>query len=163
MLSKLKMRHDARHDLSPRQIRSGTGPSTKQELFQELLVGSLLYAVVFGFFNDYTDILTTTSYSTTFLAAMVMMLLTFPTFKFKRWIVGRLRGHKIAMILCVWLVMFSSKFVFLGVIALVFGDYVKISGFVGLVIIIACVTALQKSAAYAYRKLGDTKRELEIG
>lgn len=162
MLGRLKKLHEARHH-SPPQIRRGTGPSPKQELFQELLVGSLLYAVVFGFFNDYTDILKTTSYSSTFLSAIVMMLLTFPTFRLKRWIVVRLREHRIFMILSVWLVMFLSKFVFLGVIALVFGDYVRISGFVGLLIIIASVTALQKLAGYAYRKLGVANGELEIG
>jgi hypothetical protein len=162
MLGRLKILQEARHH-PPRQTRRETCQSTRQALFQELLIGSLLYAVVFGFFNDYTDILTTASYTTTFLAAVLMMFLTFPAFRLKRWIVWRLREHRIWKVLCVWLVMFSSKFVFLGVIDFVFGDYVQISGFAGLILIIACATVLQKLAGFAYRKLGAAKGELEMG
>ncbi|MEI6553651.1 MAG: hypothetical protein WCO09_03720, partial [bacterium] len=50
-----------------------------QELFLNMLVGTLLYSVVLGFFNDYTDILHTGTYSTTFLMAIVMQILTYTT------------------------------------------------------------------------------------
>ncbi len=123
-----------------------------------MLVGALIYSVVFGFFNDYTDILATKSYSTTFYAALVMQSLVYPTFMFKGWIVRyftREDGTKNtkALVLCVWAVMFISKFIFLGVLNVVFGSSIEISGFIGLVVIIICATVLTKVAEAVYQKL----------
>jgi len=132
--------------------------SFAQDVYREMLVGALIYSVVFGFFNDYTDILYTSSYSTTFLAAVVMQALVYPTFKFKGWIARyftRDDGTKntIALVGCVWAVMFVSKFIFLGILNFVFGDNIEIRGFVGLVVIIICATVLTKLAEAVYEKL----------
>lgn len=103
--------------------------------------------MVLGFFNDYTDILDTGSYSTTFAVAVVLQLLTFVTFEFKRRVVATFRSKdktsKVALALSVWLIMFVSKFVFLAVIDVIFGNNVSVSGFVGLLLIIACLTLTQ--------------------
>lgn len=119
----------------------------KQELFRSMILGVLLYSVVLGFFNDYTDILDTGSYSTTFAVAVVLQLLTFVTFEFKRRVVATFRSKdktsKVALALSVWLIMFVSKFVFLAVIDVIFGNNVSVSGFVGLLLIIACLTLTQ--------------------
>ncbi len=119
----------------------------KQELFRSMTLGVLLYSVVLGFFNDYTDILDTGSYSTTFAVAVVLQLLTFVTFEFKRRVVTAFRSKdktsKVALALSVWLIMFVSKFVFLAVIDVIFGNNVSVSGFVGLLLIIACLTLTQ--------------------
>jgi len=52
-------------------------PGFKQRVFREMLIGTLIYSVVIGFFNDYTNIISTRSYSITFALAMVLQLLTF--------------------------------------------------------------------------------------
>jgi hypothetical protein len=134
--------------------------SDRQQLFQTMFVGVLLYSIVLGFFNDYTDILRTTSYSTTFLVAIVMQLLTFATFwlknQVKRWFKGReSKWSTFAMVFGVWLILFFSKFVFLAVIDVLFGTDVEISGFVGLLLIIISLTVAQKLAEVAYNKLAD--------
>lgn len=113
-----------------------------------MVLGILLYSVVLGFFNDYTDILQTRSYSVTFSVAVVMQLLTFLTFELKDLVVRgfKRRGgpqHKVGIVVSVWLIMFLSKFVFLGVISVIFRDAVHISGFVGLMLIIVCMTVAQ--------------------
>lgn len=117
------------------------------------MLGTLIYSVVLGFFNDYTDILYTVSYSTTFLMALLMQCMVFPTILFKKRIAlwFKARGGKytrLATVFAVWLVMFSSKFVFLAAIDMVFGDAVVISGFVGLLLIIVTATLLQALADY---------------
>jgi hypothetical protein len=132
----------------------------KQVLFRELFVGSLLYAVVLGFFNDYTDILHTRSYSVTFSVAIVMQTLTYFTFELKDTIVSwfqRRRGwqYKAGMAFTVWLIMFSSKFVYLAVISLIFPHAVEVRGFVGLLLIIICTTVAQKLADLIYERLAD--------
>lgn len=132
-------------------------PYKKQQVFQEMFVGVLLYSVVLGFFNDYTDVLQTSSYSVTFLVAIVMQLLTYATFDLKKRVIkwSRAKDNTPVMVLSVWLVLFLSKFVFLAVIDWLFGGAVTISGFVGLVLIIGCLTVAQRAAFFAYKKLGE--------
>lgn len=125
-----------------------------------MALGVLLYSVVLGFFNDYTAILHTSSYSVTFLLAVVMQILTYLTFalknKAKTWFQSKDgKAYKFALVLAVWLILFLSKFVFLWVISFVFREEVHISGFVGLLFIVAILTILQQLFELSYRKLAD--------
>lgn len=123
-----------------------------------MFVGTLIYSVVLGFFNDYTDILHTTSYSTTFAVAIVMQLLTYLTFALK----DRTKNYfskydgrfaKPALVFSIWFILFVSKFVFLGAIGVIFRHDVEISGFLGLMLIIICMTLAEKLAEYTHNKL----------
>lgn len=125
-----------------------------------MVLGVLLYSVVLGFFNDYTHILHTTSYSVTFLLAVVMQILTYLTFAVKNsaqvWFQDKnSKAYKFALIFTIWLILFLSKFVFLWVISFVFRQEVHISGFVGLLLIVAILTVLQQLFEFTYRKLAD--------
>ena len=140
-----------------------TEVSGKQRLFRKMVLGVLLYSVVLGFFNDYTDILQTRSYSVTFSVAVVMQLLTYLTFALKDVVVQWFRRggprHKVGIVVSVWLIMFLSKFVFLGVISVVFRDAVHISGFIGLMLIIVTMTVAQKLVDLVDDKLADDEPE----
>ena len=121
----------------------------KQAFFRTMLVGTLLYTVVIGFFNDYTNVLHTRSYSITFALAIVLQILTFLAFSLKKYIVTKtkkLSGKKatFAMVFGVWGVMFVSKFVFLWAIGVVFKDSVDLTGFVNILIVVATMTLAQK-------------------
>jgi len=124
-----------------------------------MVLGVLLYSVVLAFFNDYTNIFSASSYSTTFAVAVVMQLLTYATFVAKDRIVYRFRRaestSRIGIALSVWLLMFLSKFVFLGAIDLIFSQEVEISGFFGLIAIIASLTIAQSLVELADKKLAD--------
>lgn len=132
---------------------------SRQAIFREMILGILLYSVVLGFFNDYTEILYTGTYSTTFAAAIVLQLLTFATFLLKDKVVARFTSkeqvNKVGMLFSVWLIVFFSKFVFLWVIDIIFGDQVEISGFVRLLVIIVVLTLAQKAVEYIDKKLAD--------
>ncbi len=131
-------------------------PVDRQKMFREMVLGTLLYSVVLGFFNDYTDILYTGTYSTTFAAAFVLQVLTYLTFDLKKRIVAWFRhkqGSKVGMAFSVWLVMFLSKFVFLEAINIVFRGQVEISGFIGLLVIVASLTIAQKLIELVDKKL----------
>lgn len=132
--------------------------SSRQQLFREMVLGTLVYSVVLGFFNDYTDILSTWSYSTTFFVAIVLQILTHITFRIKDMVAGRFKGregsrYKVALVVGVWLVIFLSKFVFLAVINFTFGTAVEISGFIGLMLIIITMTVAQKLIELVYESL----------
>lgn len=133
---------------------------SRQDLFLSTVVGILLYSVVLGFFNDYTDILHTTSYSVTFALAIVMQVLTYLTFQVKNlaqsWFKEKNGSwYRFGLIFTVWLILFLSKFVFLWVISLVFRQEVQISGFIGLLLIVAILTVLQQLFELAYKRLAD--------
>ncbi|MEI7690391.1 MAG: hypothetical protein WCI63_02090 [bacterium] len=136
--------------------------NSRQELFRNMLVGTLLYSVVLGFFNDYTNILHTGTYSTTFLMAIVMQILTYLTYKVKDkfvdWLNNR-KNHKskVLLVFGVWLIIFLSKFVFLWVIEFVFFGTVEISGFLGLLLMVVILTIAQKLVEIVYCKLGDKR------
>jgi hypothetical protein len=89
-----------------------------------------------------------------------MQLLTFATFWLKDRVVGWFRRsdgstNKVGLGLSVWLIMFLSKFVFLAVIDVIFGENVEISGFVGLLLMIICLTLVQKLVTIADKKLAE--------
>lgn len=125
-----------------------------------MVLGTLVYSVVLGFFNDYTDILQTRSYSVTFMVAIVLQILTYLTFQLKGKVASHFKARtdalqKPGLILSVWFIMFVSKFVFLAVISMVFQSSVCVSGFIGLMTIIITMTIAKQLIDFAYNKLGD--------
>lgn len=134
--------------------------SPKQAIYREMVLGTLVYSVVLGFFNDYTDILHTKSYSTTFLVAVVLQILTYLTLIVKKRVSMRFTNithprNKVFHILSVWLILFLSKFIFLAVIDVIFGSAVEISGFSGLLLIIITMTVAKEAIDYAFNALAD--------
>ena len=137
-----------------------TRQNYRQQIFRDMLIGTLLYSVVIGFYNDYTTILHTRSYSVTFALALVLQLLTFATLWFKKAIVSRsklITGKKGTLVLLfgVWLVMFLSKFVFLWVIGIVFKESVQLEGFVNILVVVATMLLVQKIIDYIDTRLGS--------
>jgi hypothetical protein len=133
--------------------------TAKQILLKELFVGTLIYAVVLGFLNDYTDIVLAKSFSTVFFSAIILQTLTMLALKLKVMLVDWFKprkgsASKVGMFFSVWLVMFSSKFVFIWALDLFFGSYITISGFFGILLVAALVTAIHKLADYTFLTLG---------
>jgi len=131
-----------------------------QLAFKELFVGTLIYAVALGFLSDYTNLVDTKSFSSIFLAAFVLQILTSLLFVLKKKIVAWLNNHegimyRILTFFMVWLVMFLSKFVFIWAIDGLFGNDVNINGFFGILILAVSVTVVHKLADYTFVKLGN--------
>jgi uncharacterized membrane protein YvlD (DUF360 family) len=134
--------------------------SARQLLFKELFVGTLIYSVVLGFFDDYTSIVTARSFSYVFLAAIVLEVLTCGALAAKDAIVRQLRrrdARPAAIAFGVWFVMFTSKFVFIWAIDLVFGDDVDIDGFFGVFVVALVVTVVHRLADQAFLRLGPDR------
>jgi len=135
--------------------------NSRQLLFKELFVGTLIYTIVLGFFDDYTSIVEAKSFSYIFLAAIILEVLTRAAFAVKDAIVRRLRHRgtpraTALMVFGVWFVLFSSKFVFIWAIDLVFGDDVNINGFFGIFAVALLVTVAHRSADIVFVRLGET-------
>lgn len=133
--------------------------NNRQLLFKDLFVGTLIYAVVLGFLNDYTNIVDAKSFSTIFFAAAVLETLTIFMFIIKNRVLLTLRDKNRALIaLCIWLIMFSSKFIFLWVIDAVFVGSININGFFGILAVIIATTLIHKLAEKSFIILGDKEK-----
>lgn len=134
--------------------------SHKQIIFRDMVLGTLIYSFVLGFFADYTSLLTVETQSTIFAAAIVLQVLTLLTLELKKRVVVRVttrkrKYYKPLLVFSVWLIMFLSKFVFLWVIDIIFGSAVEITGFVALLAIIITMTAVKLTIDKIYQKLGE--------
>lgn len=137
-------------------------PNSRQLLFQEIFIGTLIYVTVLGFFNDYTSIVYAKSFSILFFAGLILEILTYLAFQLKSLVIAWLKNRKgslyrILMFFCVWLVMFMSKFVFIWVLDIIFGSYININGFFGILVIVLCVTIIHRLAYKVFNKLGESK------
>jgi len=136
-----------------------TALSKSQLIFAEVLTGFLIYVLVLGLFDDYTDVVTAKSFSTIVLASILLETLTFLTFLFKDWWIGfltRWRGEltRPQKLFGLWLVMFFSKFPFLWAIEWIFRGNFEVGGFFSIVILVGCVTVLAKLANAFFVRLG---------
>lgn len=132
--------------------------TNRQKMLHEMFVGTLIYAVVLGFFDDYTDIIEVKSFSTIFLASIVLQLLTYLIFSLKKRLIARSKTKqsftaKLPQLFLVWFVMFSSKFVFIGALNWLFGDYFYVSGFFGIMLVVVVTTLVYRIAQYGIREL----------
>ena len=134
--------------------------NSQQLLFKEMFVGTLIYAVLLGFFNDYTNIVNAKSFSTIFYAAFVLQTLTYSVFMIKGKVFSKFsqsseRKHKFLMIFTIWFILFVSKFIFIWVIDFIFGSNINISGFFGILILALAATVLAKLSDYIFKSLGE--------
>jgi len=136
--------------------------SSRQLLFQELFIGTLIYVTVLGLFQDYTSIVYAKSFSTILFAAVVLELFTYLAFQLKNKIINLLKNREgkiylVLMFFCVWLVMFLSKFVFIWVLDLIFGEYININGFFGILFVVLSVTVIHRLAYLIFNILGEAE------
>jgi amino acid transporter len=133
--------------------------TSRQIAFKELFVGTLLYAVILGFLGDYTDFVTVGTFSTIFLASIVLEILTYLTFMLKAAVLRRYRQRYgqlkiLTTILLIWPIMFVSKFVFVWFIDVLFSGSIDIQGFWGILIVVVSVTVVHKLADAVFVQLG---------
>ena len=133
-------------------------PSNRQRFALDLAAGTALYSIVLAFFNDYTDLLRTSSLSVTFALAVVMYAMTALTFAAKGRVAAWHTAHgapggRPVRVLALWLILFSSKFAFLAVIEWLFPRNVDVTSVIGLVAIIAAFTIIDRLARWGYQKL----------
>lgn len=136
--------------------------SPAQMVFQEIFIGTLIYVVVLGLMSDYTEIVSARSFSTILFSSIALEILTFLTFRLKSKIVSSLKSREGAIFrfltfFSVWLVMFLSKFVFVWALDFLFGEYISIKGFFGILAVVLAVTIIHKLAYYVFKRLGDNQ------
>lgn len=133
----------------------------KQIIYKDLVIGTLIWACVLGFFNDYTDIVYAKSFSYLFLAAAVLAILVLLTLIAKKRVLSNFRKQKslrdnVPAIFGTWLILFLSKFVFIGAIDLLFAGTVTVYGFFNIAVVVVIATVVQRLAEHIFIQLGDS-------
>jgi hypothetical protein len=136
--------------------------SDRQRLFLLYFVGALIDLVVLGLFDEYSDKVYVSSFTTMVLAAIVLQLLLKGTIAVEHWVASHFKGRvggwwKALRFFCAWLVLFGSKFVILEALDIAFGDSVQfegmLHGIVWLIIVVVTMVIAEELAVRFYRRL----------
>ena len=132
----------------------------RQLVFKDIVLGTLIWACVLGFLNDYSGVVYAKSFSYLFLAALVLAVLVYLTMIAKKNVLSRFdrQGslrHKSTVLFGTWLILFFSKFVFIGAIDLLFAGTVTVYGFLNIMLVVVIATIVQRLAEYGFVRLGD--------
>jgi hypothetical protein len=148
---------DATSQLDFPEVASANTPSNNQQLFLRYFTAILIDLVVLSLFAEYWSLVTIESFTVALFAAILLQLLLKLTLLVEHQVASLFKGKPGAMakflrIFCAWLILFSSKFVILFAIDLVFGNNVLFGGpFHGVVVFIAVVIAILASEELVVR------------
>ena len=133
--------------------------TSRQRRFASFMTDVLIYVVVLNLFVEYVDAIVIDSFTISVFTAVVLKLLLdiILAFEhrvsefFKKW------DHAVSnvlRVLSVWLILFSSKFLILEVIDIVFGDHVELGGFLSVIFLVIAMMVAREVFARIYQALG---------
>jgi hypothetical protein len=149
--------------------QSAYEPSNKQRLFARYLMAILIDLAILNFFVEYSGKVFVDSFTTSFLAAIVLQILLKVTIVAEHWVMDwfKARGGGGFMTFlkyfCAWLILFGSKFVILEVLAQVFGDRLRFEGrwhgIITLIVVVVVMLVVEELIVRIFRKLGNETGE----
>jgi hypothetical protein len=137
-------------------------PSDAQRLFVLYFTGTLIDLVVLEFFDEYSGKVYVDTFTTAFLAAVVLQVLLKLTIAAEHRVLARFAGKtgvwwKSLKFFVAWLILFGSKFVILEALSFAFGHNVHfegvLHGIVWLIIVVVTMLAVEELVARIYRRL----------
>lgn len=146
--------------------------TSRQRRFASFMTDVLIYVVVLNLFVEYVDSIIIDSFTISVFTAVLLKLMLdlILAFEhqvsdfFKKW------DHSLSnvlRILSVWLILFSSKFLILEVVDIVFGDHVELGGFLSIIFLVIAMMVAREVFARIYEALGieetESSEELESG
>ena len=144
----------------------GTELSVTQAQFRfaKALTEILVYIVVLNLFVEYVHAVVIESFSVSLVTAVLLWLLLGAIVRLERRVADYFRDKKGALprvlrYLCVWAILFVSKFVILEVVAFVTAGRAALGHFFEIVAIVVALMAAEALLAWAYRKLGSRPSE----
>ena len=137
--------------------------SRQQSLFISWATAVLLNIVVLGLFVEYSDSIVIDSFTIVILAAVVLKALVTVTLRLEHrsrnffWQRGG-TVNRVLGIVTAWGILFSSKFVILEAIDIIFRDDVEIDGFISLVLLLITMIAAEQIVSFIYERLPAGER-----
>ena len=143
--------------------QSAYEPTNKQRLFARYLMAILIDLAILNFFVEYSGKVFVDSFTTSFLAAIVLQILLKVTIVCEHWVMDwfKARGGGGFMTFlkyfCAWLILFGSKFVILEALTFVFGKDIHFEGLwhgiIWLIIVVVTMVIVEDLIVRLYRKL----------
>ncbi len=138
-----------------------SGPITvsrQQSLFISWTTAVLLNIVVLGLFVEYSDRIVIDSFTIVIFTAVVLGALVAATLSLEHWTRNFFtrRGGTVSRVLGIvtaMAILFSSKFVILEVIDIIFRDHVEIDGFIPLVLLIITMIVAERVVQVVNQRL----------
>jgi hypothetical protein len=143
----------------PVDIERTSAPNARQRAFASWATDILLYIVVLNLYVEYSAAKVIDSFTISVLTAVLLKILLAIIMVGKsavwRWAKSKeSRVHTFVGILGVWAIAFSSKFVILEAVNLVFSDYVTFGGFGEVMLLVACMIVARELVERIYLWLG---------
>ena len=147
------------HDFLPAEA---TMPTDRQRLFVLFFTGTLIDLVVLSLFAEYSDKVFVDSFTTAFLAAIVLQILLKATIALEHRVLARFKDKtgfawKSLKYFTAWLILFGSKFVILEALSFAFEKDVHFEGvwhgIVWLIVVVVTMVIVEELVARLYRKL----------
>ncbi len=137
--------------------------SRQQSLFISWTTAALLNIVVLGLFVEYSDRIVIDSFTIVIFTAVVLGALVAATLSLEHWASNFFtrRGGTVSRVLGIvtaMAILFSSKFVILEVIDIIFRDDVEIDGFIPLVLLIITMIVAERVFQFIYQRLSVGRR-----
>lgn len=139
-----------------------SAPSTKQQIFLKYLTWVLVDLTVLNFFAEYWDKVTITSFGVSLFIAITLQVLLKMTIALEHRISVYMKSNekldkKILHIFTTWFILFSSKFVMLWILQLLFGDMIVFSGayhgVVAFIVVVVAILAAEYMLTRIYKAL----------
>ena len=116
----------------------------------------LLFIVVLNLFVEYVDAVIIDSFTISIFTAIVLKIILDLLLAFEHRVSGFFKEHNRPLFgaLAVWLILFSSKFVILEIIDIIFGEHVELGSFVDVLLLVLLLILAQKSMVFVWDSLG---------
>ena len=145
------------------EVASAEIPSNRQRLFMRYFTAVLVDLTVLNLFDEYWQHVVVDSFTISLLAALLLQVLLKLTLALEHRVAAYFNARQGATarflrFFTAWLILFSSKFVILGAVDIVFGDEVRfggpVHGVVAFIVVVMVMLAAEEAIVRFYRRLG---------
>jgi len=128
--------------------------------FAKALTEILVYIVVLNLFVEYVNAVVIESFTVSVVTAILLWLMLGAIMRLERRVSGYFREKtgvlpRVLRYLCVWAILFVSKFVILEVVAFVTAGRAALGHFLEIVAIVLALMAAEALLGWVYRRLGS--------
>jgi len=118
----------------------------------------LIYVIVLNLFVEFSPVVIIDSFTISIFTAVLLKILLEIILFFEHKVSDFFKEKKVLRIFLVWLIMFSSKFVILEAVDIIFGLHVELGKFLNVILLVVALMLSRQVFRWIYQGLGKTKR-----
>jgi hypothetical protein len=129
----------------------------RQMVFFSWTKDVLIYIIVLNLFVEYRPKVITESFTLSIFTAILLKILLDIILKLEHKVSDVFKEFKVLRIFFVWLILFSSKFLILELVNIVFGDYVTLGNFLDVFLLALTLLLVRQAFQWIYLRLGKSE------